>query len=382
MASIHSSSTQPKTDWLQAAGKWLSQALFNTDTAADYFDVLAESVDPLWSLSETRAKVIEVIQEAPGVVTLVLKPVARWTGFEAGQFVQLGIEINGSRMTRTFSLSSAPCLWKSQGIVSVTLKRIPEGKVTGWIHENIRTGQVVSLSSAQGEFTPPANAKSIGYLAAGSGITPIMSHLREYVASIESGATEQTSMVPVTLVFYANREEDFIFSRDLSLFARQYDWFTLHLIATEEQGQISLSQLQKLLIDTPEQVYVCGPGCFRESAISLLQKVCPNATIHQEAFSLSPIAMGSSEDAQEHQMYLTKSNRQVVVSSQMNLLDQAEAAGLSPVSGCRMGICYTCKCQKKSGRVKNVLTGEISDAGEETIQLCVSVPVSDVELGL
>jgi ferredoxin len=64
------------------------------------------------------------------------------------------------------------------------------------------------------------------------------------------------------------------------------------------------------------------------------------------------------------------------------LLEQAEAAGLSPKFGCRMGICHTCTCRKSAGAVRNVLTGAVSEQENEDIQLCVSVPAGDVALEL
>jgi ferredoxin len=62
------------------------------------------------------------------------------------------------------------------------------------------------------------------------------------------------------------------------------------------------------------------------------------------------------------------------------LLEQAEAAGLTPEFGCRMGICHTCTCRKTAGAVQNILTGEVSDEEDEDIQLCISVPAGDVAL--
>jgi len=65
-----------------------------------------------------------------------------------------------------------------------------------------------------------------------------------------------------------------------------------------------------------------------------------------------------------------------------SLLEQAEQAGLSPQFGCRMGICHTCTCRKTAGTVRNLVSGEVSSAEEEDIQICVSVPAGDVELDL
>ena len=68
--------------------------------------------------------------------------------------------------------------------------------------------------------------------------------------------------------------------------------------------------------------------------------------------------------------------------SGLPLLEQAEDAGLAPDHGCRMGICNTCTCRKRAGTVRNIVTGEVSSAGEEQIRICVSVPLGDVALDL
>ena len=64
------------------------------------------------------------------------------------------------------------------------------------------------------------------------------------------------------------------------------------------------------------------------------------------------------------------------------LLEQAEAAGLTPESGCRMGICHTCTRRKTRGAVRNLITGAVSSADEEDVQICVSAPVGDVDIAL
>mgnify|MGYP001976776844 CR=1 FL=1 len=63
-------------------------------------------------------------------------------------------------------------------------------------------------------------------------------------------------------------------------------------------------------------------------------------------------------------------------------LPQAEAAGLTPESGCRMGICFSCTRRKNSGAVRNVITGAVSSTDEEDVQICVSAPVGDVDIAL
>jgi ferredoxin len=70
------------------------------------------------------------------------------------------------------------------------------------------------------------------------------------------------------------------------------------------------------------------------------------------------------------------------VSKGTTLLEQAEEAGLTPESGCRMGICHACTCRKTAGKVRDLRTGEVSSGDEEDIQLCISVPVGTVILDI
>ena len=65
-----------------------------------------------------------------------------------------------------------------------------------------------------------------------------------------------------------------------------------------------------------------------------------------------------------------------------SLLEQAESAGLTPQNGCRMGICHTCTRRKTAGTVRNLTTGAVSTGADEDIQICVSVPVGDIDIVL
>lgn len=362
------------------AGHWLSRVMLNKDQPGAYFDLLTDWMNPLWSISEPRALVLDVISETADTKTLRLKPSHHFTGFAAGQYVQLGVEINGVRWQRTFSLSSSPDEFARTGQISVTLKKIPRGRVTGWIHAQLKAGDWVGLSAASGDFVLPRQAAwPMLYIAAGSGITPIMSHLRELAARADSAGLAPDA---VTLIYHANRPEEHIFADELARLTVTQTWFRLHLVATQTQGQISADQLKAQLGAADyAAAYVCGPAGFRDAAIRLLTARWPALAVHQEAFGLPPVALLDAQQAATFQLQLGN-GRQLPVNNQQPLLDQAEAAGLSPQSGCRMGICYTCKCTKRQGRVRNLLTGAISDDGEEAIQLCVSVPVSDVTLAL
>ncbi len=362
---------------------WFNLSLFNTPKAGEYFEYLVQGIDPMWSMTDCKARIEAVLQETHDTKTWVLRPTARWRGFEAGQHLHISLEINGALQTRTFTISSSPHEWKQQGTFRLTVKRIANGRVTGWMHDHLTTGTVVSISQATGDFVLPAEpAAPIAYFAAGSGITPIASQLGKLAAS--------EMPVPATLLYFARSEQDFIFGDQLHSLAQTEPHFSLHTIAADggnpngtyklPQTMICADHVAAALENNPELVYVCGPHPFREQVKSLLTAAgFPAQQIKEEAFGLPPVARTAGEQVTVN---FTNSLTQASTDQPGTLLEMAEKAGLKPTSGCRMGICYTCKCTKKSGQVRNVITGEISSADEEDIRICVTTPVSNVEIEL
>src|SRR5436190_9677684 len=137
---------------------------------------LLREIHPVWSLDEIRAAVVDVIDETPDVKTFVLAPNARWRGHRAGQFTTIEVEIDGVRTRRCYSVSSKP----GDARPTITVKRTPDGRVSRWLHENLARGDVVTLSPAAGDFVLPESVPAkLLMLSGGSGITPVMSMLRD-----------------------------------------------------------------------------------------------------------------------------------------------------------------------------------------------------------
>jgi ferredoxin len=97
--------------------------------------------------------------------------------------------------------------------------------------------------------------------------------------------------------------------------------------------------------------------------------------------TFTPPALTFDPDSADGVVTFAASGREAA-NSGLPLLEQAEDAGLAPEHGCRMGICNTCSCRKRTGAVRNVVTGEVSTADDDLIRICVSVPVGDVQLDL
>lgn len=359
---------------------WLSDALFTGRTAADYFAPLLQAIDPDWTPGRALATVESIHAETLDTKTFVLRPSRGWQGFQAGQHVAVEIEINGRTHVRTFTVATTPTHFEKTGTIALTIKETAGGRVTPYLHRQLRIGAKVSISSATGAFLlPDTQQATLLYLAAGSGITPVMSHLRSLL--------EQQFPVPVTLLYYARRQEEIIFLKELQAIANACPRFKLLTATTQEestralQGRVSAEHIEKALLKRmPTQIYICGPRGFAETARTLLSETAANVVpIVSEHFG-GVVATHDSHGV--HQIRLQHSERALEGNAQKTLLETAENNGLSPQAGCRMGICHTCKCKKTEGRVRNVITGEISDDGEEMIQLCISTPETDITLDL
>ena len=165
-------------------------------TSPRNIDDYLEVVDPAWSVHGVRARVVALRDEAGGAVSLFLRPNELWRGFRAGQYVQLSASNAGVRVTRCFSLSSAP---EDDGPLRVTIRIAPEGAMSHWVRKEARVGSVVSLSQAMGSFVlPDPVPPKLLFISGGSGITPVMSIIRYLVATDYAGA--------IAWLHYARRE--------------------------------------------------------------------------------------------------------------------------------------------------------------------------------
>jgi ferredoxin-NADP reductase len=189
----------------------------------------------------------------------------------------------------------------------------------------------------------------------------------------------------VTFVHYAQTRDRVPYRRELSEVARRHPNVRIALAYTREPGATLAGHLSRehLRAVAPEAsrapAYVCGPPGLIESARRIWAEDGIEQLLHIESFLPPSLALPS--DRAEGSVSFARGGR-LVANSGRSLLEQAEQAGLSPQFGCRMGICHTCTCRKTAGSVRNLVSGEVSGAEEEDIQICVSVPVGDVELDL
>ncbi|MFO8142253.1 MAG: FAD-binding oxidoreductase [Marinobacter sp.] len=356
---------------------WLGRQLLNRDNPAAWLDPLAETINPMWVQAYTPARVERIVTETPDTKTFVLTPAKRWAGFKAGQHVNIGTDVNGIRRTRTFSLSSSPLLWQRQGQITLTIKRLPGGLITNWLHDSLAEGDVIGLTEAFGDFLIPEPAKPLLYIAGGSGITPILSQLETMAA--------QDYQAPVTLLYFVRTQDDVIARKALTALAERWPVLSLTIIATHEGQEaryLNDHDLASVAGLGEREVYLCGPKGLMDLAHNLLAGRGVKAPqIHCTLFA--PPAQVQLDSRQlGGEVTFTRSELKVGSEGDASMLEIAEAAGLKPQHGCRMGICHQCSCRKTSGTVVNRLTGTVSSPGEETVQLCISIPQGPIALNL
>ena len=344
--------------------------------APSVFDFWASRLNPAWSWERPLARVVAREQASRDAVTLVLKPNRHWHGFQPGQHFNLSAEIDGSRVTRSYSLTGPA---RADGRIAIIVKGIEGGKLSQYLCREARIGDVLELGAAFGDMTLPERLDGRWlFLAAGSGITPLMAMVRTLAA--------QAMPVPLDLIYWARNREELCFAAELRALAATHANFKVHfaltreaeLIAGESSGRIERALVDSLLDDADKRhVFACGPGGFVDIARSLFSTSAP--TFHAEAFTPPPRVV---EDSGNVRVTLAASGRTLTLARGQSLLTALEAEGLKPASGCRMGICNTCACGKSSGTTRNLNTGDLAGEPVSALKLCISSAVSDLVLDL
>ncbi|MFI5009599.1 MAG: ferredoxin reductase [Solirubrobacterales bacterium] len=345
-------------------------------------DRYVELVRPLLVKREVRAEVTAVRHQTPRSVTLTLSPNENWHGIRAGQFVNVSVEIEGVRETRPYS--PAGSRHATGGTLELTVSTHPDGKVSRHLRDHARTGTIVGLSQAEGEFVlPDPRSERVLLISGGSGITPVMAMLRtlcdEGLVDQGGGTTE------VGFLNYTRSPELALYGAELAQLQERHAGvqvargFTRGARAGSLNGRFDREHLRAVISEHRDAAtFVCGPPALIDAVRSVwAQDGLPEPTVE----TFTPSVLSFDTENAEGTVSFAASGREAA-NSGLALLEQAEDAGLAPDHGCRMGICNTCSCRKTKGTVRNVLTGALSSATEEQIRICVSVPLGDVTLDL
>jgi ferredoxin-NADP reductase len=337
-------------------------------------DRYIEIVRPLLVKRGVRAEVAGVRRQTSKSVTLTLRPNENWQGLRAGQFVSVSVEIDGVQHTRPYSPAGSQ---HAPDALELTVSTHPEGLVSRHLREHAHPGMLVGLSHAQGEFVlPDPRPEQVLLISGGSGVTPVMAMLRTLCDEGFAGE--------IGFLNYARSDELALYGAELERLAGSHKGLRVARGFTRGRagaltGRFQREHLRAVIADhTRAATFVCGPPALIEAVrTQWAEDRLPEPTVE----SFTPPALSFDSGAADGLIRFAASGREVP-SSGLALLEQAEDAGLAPEHGCRMGICNTCSCRKLSGTVRNVITGETSNASDEQIRICVSVPVGDVAIEL
>lgn len=318
-----------------------------------------------FSLTGVRARVVAVETHQADLKSIWLRPNRHFRGFSPGQHVALEVTVNGAQQTRCFSFSREP---RADGLLRLTIKRQPSGFVSAAAHQ-LKVGQVVGLSQAQGQFAPPPGSEPLLLISAGSGVTPMLAILQALTAA--------ASHRPVAVIHCGNGASGIACAEELLALAQRWSNLQLHLHDSAKSGRLDAEQIASYVPDWAQRhAMVCGPEGFmamvREHYAERPQQ------LQQEHFGYAAAPVDA--DAPLHTVRYSQPEQVFTAAAGQSLLAAAQAAGLQPRYGCGKGICRSCQCRKRSGSVRNLLTGAVSGSGEELIQLCISTPLSALQL--
>ncbi|MET8151463.1 ferredoxin reductase [Actinoplanes sp. NPDC049668] len=342
------------------SGAWRVVELLTTPLVpADYLDVVA----PLRNAGVLRARIVAVRPETRDSVTLVLRPGRGWRPHEPGQYVRIGVDVDGVRLWRAYSVTCAP------GGLSVTVNAVRDGAVSNHLIRNARAGMIVHLDHPAGDFTLPVTRPGrVLFVTAGSGITPVMGMLRSALHELSD----------VVVVHSAPERDAVVFGDELRTLAADG---RIRLIErhTRTGGRITPAELAELVPDLFErETWACGPNEMLDDLGAHWAGAGAAELLHVERFRPTVIAAGDGG-----KVTFGRSGTVVQAAGDVPILEAGEAAGVLMPSGCRMGICFSCVLPMTEGAVRDLRDGSITTAVEGDnvlVQTCVSAAAGPCQL--
>jgi ferredoxin-NADP reductase len=293
---------------------------------------------------------------------VVIQPGWVWPGHEPGQYLRVGVVVDGVHHWRAYSLTSDP--GRPDGCISITPKLVTTGKVSPYLVGQARPGTIVRLGGVEGAFTlPDPLPGSLLFISAGSGVTPIMSMLRDL--------DRRDELTDVVHVHSARTADDVVFGSQLRALAGRRAGYRLHLQLTGADGRLAPRDFDNLCPDWRERTTLAsGPGAMLDELTTSWEQA--GAALEVERFQ--PVIDGRATGGSGGPIAFTKSAARAASDGTVPILVAGERAGLDLAYGCRMGICRTCVGRLASGRVRDLRTGKVSGQTGEIVRTCINAP--------
>ena len=335
----------------------------------DYLALL----NPRWSTRELTGTVLRVRHETADSATVVIKPDFPWPGHRSGQYVRLGMEINGIRHWRAYTITADP--EHPEGVISVTVKYTEGGRMSPVFVRQVQPGQTVFIGEVEGTFGIPTPCREkLLFMSAGSGITPVMSMLREL---------DRTDCLGDAFHVHSCRsEDDMIFGRMMRRLGKRRPGYRLHEIHTGNAPRFSPEQLDELCPDWRErEAFLSGP---REMIDAVQERYADEGLedqLHTERFQ-PVIGENAGGEGSGGTVHFRVTDCEAKCDPGVSILKGGEDAGATLTFGCRMGICHTCVGRLREGTIRDLRSGELAQASGQMIRVCISAPEGHVEVDL
>lgn len=340
--------------------------------------------------ARVELEVSAILPETPSTRTLrLVSPRGFLPPFQAGQYVNLFVEVEGVRTSRPYSISSSPT---QVGHWDLTVRRTADGFVSNWLLDRGQVGDTLESSGPAGNFTynPLFHGRDLVFLAGGSGITPFMSMIREVA---DRGLKRN-----IQLVYGSRSPDDVIFGEELASIAGRHGNVTVEVVVSEpptgyagRTGLLTADCLRDCLGDLENKTfYLCGPEAmysFCEAELAALG--VPGRRIRREVFGPPPDVTrqpGWPADLAAGATFavILEGGRKISARAGEPLMNSLEREGIVIPALCRTGECSLCRTRLVSGRVyqpPGVLLRR-SDRRFGYIHPCLAYPLSDLELAV
>jgi ferredoxin-NADP reductase len=359
----------PTTSALRRRLMGLAKAMTFPLVPDDYLGL----INPAWSARELTGTIVRIQPETSDTSTIVVRPNFPWPGHRPGQYLRIGAELDGIRHWRAYSLTSDPD--HPDGLVSITVKHVEEGKMSPYFTRQVAPGSTVFLGDVEGEFRLPSPLpdKSL-FISAGSGITPIWCMLREL---------ERRGALDDVLHIHCAREPDqVIFGDDLRRMNGQYDGYTLVEHLTGQVPRLNGESLGELCPDWAErETFLSGPRGLMDVLEEHWKSAGVESRLNMERFQ-PIIGRGDAEVGSGGSVSFLVTDVEATCDVGVSILVGGEQAGALLPFGCRLGICHTCVGRLRSGQVRDLRTGELTTEQGQTVRTCVNAPEGHIEIEL
>ncbi|WP_417553585.1 FAD-binding oxidoreductase [Marinomonas fungiae] len=351
----------------------------------------------IWSNGRHLVRCVKVIPETHDVTTFTFsmnEPVMFF--FKPGQFVTLELDIAEERVMRSYTIASSPSIPYS---FSITVKRVPGGVVSNWLHDNLKSGDQIAVHGPVGNFNcMDFPADKVLLLSGGVGITPVMSMARWWFNT--------DSEVDMVFAHSARSPRDIIYAKELEYMSTRIDNFKMHLICEQTnigevwggyRGYLNAHMLQLLAPDFMErEVFCCGPDPYMKAVRTTLQELGYDMSrYHEESFGATPVKdveraekhadLAELEDQEPKELVMLRiPEMEVMQQVQLDVIlnEAAAEAGVNIPKACGLGICGSCRVKVVNGQYEMNHNGGITqdEIDEGYVLSCCTRVKSDIEI--